>query len=172
MDANGLGDVAALIFNTHGEGMGRGARASGFEDRIEWALSAWTQRRFARAGITLEPEASQGGDGYLLFATPDIALATLTQIAANSPAHTDADVPTDPFYRRTDLSLDFYRAIKDHQRDHLENRTYSRAITAFGLACRPAAASRAGKAICLPIARSLRQIRAIPHNAILRAAIR
>jgi hypothetical protein len=24
----------------------------------------------------------------------------------------DADAPTDPFYRRTDLSLDFYRAIR------------------------------------------------------------
>lgn len=171
MDANGLGDVAALIFNTHGEGMGRGAHPSGFEDRIEWALSAWTQRRFARAGITLEPEASfQGGDGYLLFATPDIALATLTQIAANSPAHTDADVPTDPFYRRTDLSLDFYRAIKDHQRDHLESRTYSRAITAFGLGLLNQTGSRKSRRqsdLSADREMSLRQIRAIPHNAIL-----
>ncbi|HBM05858.1 MAG TPA: phosphoenolpyruvate carboxylase, partial [Erythrobacter sp.] len=169
MDANGLGDVAALIFNTHGEGMGRGAHPSGFEDRIEWALSAWTQRRFARAGITLEPEASfQGGDGYLLFATPDIALATLTQIAANSPAHTDADVPTDPFYRRTDLSLDFYRAIKDHQRDHLESRTYSRAITAFGLGLLNQTGSRKSRRqsdLSADREMSLRQIRAIPHNA-------
>jgi hypothetical protein len=38
--------------------------------------------RFARAGIALEPEVSfQGGDGYLWFATPDLALATLTRIA-------------------------------------------------------------------------------------------
>ena len=171
MDANGLNDVAALIFDTHGEGMGRGAHPSSFEDRIEWALSAWAQRRFARAGITLEPEASfQGGDGYLLFATPDIALATLTQIVAHSPAHTDPDVPTDPFYRRTDLSLDFYRAIKEHQRDHLESRTYSRAITAFGLGLLNETGSRKSRRqsdLSADREMSLRQIRAIPHNAIL-----
>lgn len=171
MANNGLGDVAALIFDTHGESMGRGAHPSSFEDRIEWALSPWAQRRFARAGIRLEPEASfQGGDGYLLFATPDIALATLTQVIANSPAHTDADVPIDPFYRRTDLSLDFYRAIKDHQREHLESRTYSRAITAFGLGLLNDTGSRKSRRqsdLAADRDMSLRQIRAIPHNAIL-----
>ncbi|WP_421989644.1 phosphoenolpyruvate carboxylase [Qipengyuania sp.] len=171
MSANGLTDVAALIFDTHGEGMGRGAHPSNFEDRIEWALSPWAQRRFARASIMLEPEASfQGGDGYLLFATPQIALATLTQIVTYSPAHTDADVPTDPFYRRTDLSLDFYRAIKDHQREHLESRTYSRAITAFGLGLLNETGSRKSRRqsdINADREMSLRQIRAIPHNAIL-----
>ncbi len=171
MADNDLTDVAALIFNTHGEGMGRGAHPSSFEDRIEWALSPWAQRRFARAGIPLEPEASfQGGDGYLLFATPEIALATLTQIVAYSPAHTDPDVPTDPFYRRTDLSLDFYRAIKEHQRDHLESRTYSRAITAFGLGLLNETGSRKSRRqsdLSADREMSLRQIRAIPHNAIL-----
>jgi len=171
MAANGLTDVAALIFNTHGEGMGRGAHPSSFVDRIEWALSAWAQRRFARAGIALEPEASfQGGDGYLPFATPDLALATLTQVIAHSPAHTDADAPTDPFYRRTDLSLDFYRAIKEHQRDHLESRTYSRAITAFGLGLLNETGSRKSRRqsdLSADREMSLRQIRAIPHNAIL-----
>lgn len=171
MAGNGLTDVAALIFDTHGEGMGRGAHPSSYADRIEWALSPWAQRRFARAGIALEPEASfQGGDGYLLFATPDIALATLTQIVAHSPAHTDAEVPTDPFYRRTDISLDFYRAIKDHQRDHLESRTYSRAITAFGLGLLNETGSRKSRRqsdLNADREMSLRQIRAIPHNAIL-----
>ena len=171
MAANDLTDVAALIFDTHGEGMGRGAHPSSFEDRIEWALSPWAQRRFTRAGIALEPEASfQGGDGYLLFATPDIALATLTQVVAHSPAHTDPDVPTDPFYRRTDLSLDFYRAIKEHQRDHLESRTYSRAITAFGLGLLNETGSRKSRRqsdLSADREMSLRQIRAIPHNAIL-----
>ncbi|MBX7481959.1 phosphoenolpyruvate carboxylase [Qipengyuania qiaonensis] len=171
MAANGLTDVAALVFDTHGEGMGRGAHPSSFEDRIEWALSPWAQRRFARAGIALEPEASfQGGDGYLLFATPDIALATLTQVIAHSPAHTNSDVPTDPFYRRTDLSLDFYRAIKEHQRDHLESRTYSRAITALGLGLLNETGSRKSRRqsdLSADREMSLRQIRAIPHNAIL-----
>ncbi|WP_324261431.1 phosphoenolpyruvate carboxylase [Altererythrobacter sp. H2] len=171
MAANGLTDIAALIFNTHGESMGRGAHPVSLRDRLEWPLSPWTRRRFARAGIRIEPEASfQGGDGYLFFATPELALATLGQIARLRPAETDAAGAADPFYRRTDLSLDFYRAVKEHQRDHLESRTYARAITAFGLGLLNQTGSRVSRRqsdINADREMSLRQIRAIPHNAIL-----
>jgi phosphoenolpyruvate carboxylase len=171
MSANSLTDVAALVFNTHGEGMGRGAHPASFKDRLEWPMSPWARRRFARAGIQLEPEASfQGGDGYLFFATPELARATLSTIAELAPADTDPDAPTDPFYRRTDLSLDFYRAIKDHQQDHLASRTYSRAVTAFGLGLLNSTGSRVSRRqsdLSADREMSLRQIRAIPHNAIL-----
>ncbi len=171
MAANDLTDVAALVFDTHGEGMGRGAHPASFADRLEWPLSPWARRRFARAGIRLEAEASfQGGDGYLFFAGPELALATLTQIAALTPQLADADAQPDPFYRRTDLSLDFYRAIKDHQHNHLESRTYSRAITSFGLGLLNQTGSRKSRRqsdIQAEREMSLRQIRAIPHNAIL-----
>jgi hypothetical protein len=93
--------------------MGRGAHPDSFADRLAWPLSPWTRRRFVRAGIRLEPEVSfQGGDGYLFFGTPELALATLTRFAEMPPGEADADAPADPFYRRTDLSLDFYRAIR------------------------------------------------------------
>ncbi|RJX68123.1 phosphoenolpyruvate carboxylase [Tsuneonella suprasediminis] len=171
MEANGLTDTAALIFDTHGESMGRGAHPTSMADRLEWPLSPWARRRFVRAGIRLEPEVSfQGGDGYLFFATPELALATLTRIAELRPAQTDVDAATDPFYRRTDLSLDFYRAIKEDQRDHLESKTYSRAITAFGLGMLNETGSRKSRRqsdLSADRDMSLRQIRAIPHNAIL-----
>ncbi len=171
MSANGMTDVAALVFNTHGEGMGRGAHPSSFKDRLEWPISPWARRRFARAGIRLEPEASfQGGDGYLFFASPELALATLSTIAELAPAALEADAPTDPFYRRTDLSLDFYRAIKDHQQDHLASRTYARAVTAFGLGLLNSTGSRVARRqsdLAADREMNLRQIRAIPHNAIL-----
>ena len=171
MAANELTDVAALIFNTHGESMGRGAHPGGFADRLAWPLSPWTRRRFVRAGIRLEPEVSfQGGDGYLHFATPELALATLTRIATLNPSATDPDAPTDQFYRRTDLSLDFYRAVRKHQRDHLESQTYSRALTAFGLGLLNSTGSRVSRRqsdLNADRDMNLRQIRAIPHNAIL-----
>ncbi|OYX67224.1 MAG: phosphoenolpyruvate carboxylase [Sphingomonadales bacterium 32-64-17] len=171
MDANGLTDISALIFNTHGESMGRGAHPTKMADRLDWALSPWAKRRFVRAGIALEPEVSfQGGDGYLWFATPELALAMLTRIAVLRPNDTDPDAPTDEFYRRTDLSLDFYRAIKEHQRHHLESRTYSRAITAFGLGLLNSTGSRVSRRqsdLNADRDMSLRQIRAIPHNSIL-----
>ncbi len=171
MEKNGLNDVAALIFNTHGESMGRGAHPDSLADRLTWPLSRWAKRRFVRAGIRLEPEVSfQGGDGYMFFATPELARATLTRIAQLAPANTDPDAPTDPMYRRTDLSLDFYRAIRSHQREHLESKTYSRAVTAFGLGLLNATGSRVSRRqsdLSADRDMSLRQIRAIPHNSIL-----
>ncbi|MGB7407768.1 MAG: phosphoenolpyruvate carboxylase [Pontixanthobacter sp.] len=171
MQANGLTDVAALIFNTHGESMGRGAHPANFADRLAWPMSPWARRRFARAGIRLEPEVSfQGGDGYLHFASPDLALATLTRIATLSPDIGNPDAPTDPFYRRTDISLDFYRAVRTHQREHLESQTYSRALTAFGLGLINNTGSRVSRRqsdLNADREMNLRQIRAIPHNAIL-----
>ncbi|WP_239804995.1 phosphoenolpyruvate carboxylase [Croceicoccus hydrothermalis] len=171
MDANGLNEVAALIFNTHGEGMGRGAHPASMKDRLEWPLSPWARRRFVRRAIRLEPEVSfQGGDGYMWFGTPELALATLARMADNPPNTADPDVPTDMFYRRTDLSLDFYRAIRRVQHNHLISRTYSRAITAFGLGLLNDTGSRRSRRqsdLSADREMSLRQIRAIPHNAIL-----
>ncbi len=172
MARNGLTDVAALVFDTHGESMGRGAHPASLRDRIEWPLSPWARSRFARAGIALEPEASfQGGDGYIWFATPAIAHRTLSRIAALSvPDGEPATDNDDPFYRRTDLSLDFYRAVKDDQRRYLASRTYSRAVTAFGLGLVPVTGSRKARRqsdLSADRDMNLRQIRAIPHNAVL-----
>jgi phosphoenolpyruvate carboxylase len=170
MAANGLTDVAALIFNTHGESMGRGAHPGGMAARLDWALSPWARRRFARAGIRLESEVSfQGGDGYLFFDTPELALATLSRIAALHPNEADLEAPPDPFYSRTDLSLDFYRSIRDYQVANFVSRTYTRAVTAFGLGLLNPSGSRVSRRQSSLGERdmTLRQIRAIPHNAIL-----
>ena len=171
MVSNGLTDVSALIFNTHGESMGRGSHPGSFADRVAWPMSPWARRRFVRAGIRLEPEVSfQGGDGYLFFGSPELALATLTRFAEMPPWEADPNVPTDPFYRRTDISLDFYRAIRRVQQEHLASRTYSRAITAFGLGMLNDTGSRKSRRqsdLAADREMSLRQIRAIPHNAIL-----
>jgi phosphoenolpyruvate carboxylase len=134
-------------------------------------MSPWARRRFVRAGITLEPEVSfQGGDGYLFFGSPELALATLTRFAEMPPWQADPGAPADPFYRRTDLSLDFYRAIRAVQQEHLESQTYSRALTAFGLGMLNDTGSRKSRRqsdLAADRTMSLRQIRAIPHNAIL-----
>jgi phosphoenolpyruvate carboxylase len=171
MVSNGLTDVAALIFNTHGESMGRGAHPTGMADRLAWPMSPWARRRFLRAGIKLEPEVSfQGGDGYLFFGSPELALATLTRFAEMPLWDADPAAPTDIFYRRTDLSLDFYRAVRRVQQDHLASATYSRALTAFGLGMLNDTGSRKSRRqsdLTSDRTMSLRQIRAIPHNAIL-----
>ncbi|MBV7259145.1 phosphoenolpyruvate carboxylase [Erythrobacter crassostreae] len=169
MAKSGLTDVAALIFNTHGESMGRGAHPSGFEERLTWPMSGWARHRFASSGIKLEPEVSfQGGDGYMFFSRPELALATLSRIIC-APVD-DSEAANDPFYSRTDISLDFYRAVRAHQRQHLRSSTYSRAVTAFGLGLLNSTGSRVSRRqsdISADRDMNLRQIRAIPHNSIL-----
>jgi phosphoenolpyruvate carboxylase len=149
--------------------MGRGAHPSGFADRLTWPMSPWARSGFAAADIELEPEVSfQGGDGYIYFAKPDLARATLTRIIAESPDVSGEN--DDPLYTRTDLSLDFYRAIRAHQRAHLRSATYSRAVTAFGLGLLNSTGSRVSRRqsdLSADRDMNLRQIRAIPHNSIL-----
>jgi phosphoenolpyruvate carboxylase len=169
MEKNGLERVSALIFNTHGESMGRGGYPGAMVDRLTWPMSHWARDQFARRAVPLEMESSfQGGDGFLYFKAPEIALATLTRIAE---AHFSITAPkSDPFYERTDISLDFYRSIRAVQSTFLEWRAYARSITAFGLSLLPQTGSRKSRRqsdLAAEREMGLRQIRAIPHNAIL-----
>lgn len=169
MERNGLDRVSALVFNTHGESMGRGGYPGGMVDRLTWPMSHWARDQFARRAVPLEMEASfQGGDGFLYFKAPEIALATLTRIAEANAGIAAPD--TDPFYERTDISLDFYRSIRTVQTTFLEWRAYARSITAFGLSLLPQTGSRKSRRqsdLAAEREMGLRQIRAIPHNAIL-----
>jgi phosphoenolpyruvate carboxylase len=169
MGEHALTDVAALIFNTHGESMGRGAHPGSMDDRMRYPMSNWARGRFAALGIATEMEVSyQGGDGYLLFGSDALALATLTRVAETAAVAPD---PTpDSFYDRSGRSIDFYRGIRRVQRDFLASRTYARAITAFGLGLLNDTGSRKSRRqsdVAADRTMSLRQIRAIPHNAVL-----
>ena len=169
MARHGLTDVSALIFNTHGESMGRGAHPTSIEDRMHYPMSSWARAQFSQSGIRLELEASfQGGDGYLFFRNDALALATLTRIAEVEIVPPCSE--NDPFYTRTDISLDFYRGIRRVQREHLSSKTYPRAVTAFGLGLLNETGSRRSRRqsdLAADRDMNLRQIRAIPHNAIL-----
>jgi phosphoenolpyruvate carboxylase len=83
MVSNGLSDVAALIFNTHGESMGRGAHPASFTDRLAWPMSRWARAQFAKAGIRVDAEASfQGGDGFLFFGAVDVVVVGTHAVVA------------------------------------------------------------------------------------------
>ena len=165
----GLNDVSALIFNTHGESMGRGAHPGSMLDRQTYPMSCWARSHFAEAGIAVELEASfQGGDGYMYFRTPQLALAALSRIAEAETGMPEQE--PDPLYDHTEISLDFYRGIRRVQRGFMESRTYARSITAFGLGLLHETGSRKARRqsdLATDREMNLRQIRAIPHNAIL-----
>lgn len=170
MAAHDLRDVEAIIFNTHGESMGRGAHPLSIAARIDHAMSPWARAQFFAAGIALRSEVSfQGGDGYVMFGSPALSLATLTRLFSHLVGTMEGD-GDDPFYKDVDLSLDFYRDVRRFQRDMFTDRDYNLALLGFGLSLlNPTGSRRSVRQSDLGAdgRPSLRRVRAIPHNAVL-----
>ena len=107
---HGLTDVEVVLFDTGGESIGRGAHPGSFADRLKYYSPTATRHAFAAAGIrTREECAIQGGDGYLLFGTPELAAATIARTAE----HAFAAIPSgqDPIYAEPDFAADFFATI-------------------------------------------------------------
>lgn len=170
MNVHGLSGLKAIVFNTHGESMGRGAHPLSIAARLDHAMSPWACAQFKDAGVTLCNEVSfQGGDGYLFFGTQNLALATLTRIFEHMVG-VGQEPADDPFYKDVDISLDFYRNVRRYQRELFVDPDYNLALLGFGLSLLNSTGSRRSirqsdiGADGLP---SLRRVRAIPHNAVL-----
>jgi phosphoenolpyruvate carboxylase len=168
MAARGITDVEALIFNTHGESMGRGAYPGAMAERLDYLLTPWVRARFAHDNVPVHAEVSfQGGDGYVHFQTPQLAEATLRAIVswAFSAPRGKSD---DAFYADINFSWDVYRAVKTWQEELFANPHYQAVLGAFAINMLPATGSRKTRRQSGTskddVARSLR---AIPHNAIL-----
>ena len=157
--------VDLLLFNTHGESMGRGAWPGTFEQRFDHLLTPWTRGGASMRGLKLRHEVSfQGGDGYLHFATPDLAGATMAAWALHTFQPGD-ESKNDPFYTRTDLVWDFYRALRAWHERLFVNADYGRLLGAFSSALTVKAGSRPKRRAAGPA--GPRSLRAISHNATL-----
>jgi len=165
-----LTDVELVLFDTHGESIGRGAHPGSLLDRLRYLSPSVARIAFATAGIaTREESAFQGGDGYLLFGSPELALATISRIAK----HAFANMPksNDPIYEEPDFAADFFTSIGISMQGLVEDPGYASLLGAFGPALldpsgsRPAArqSDSGGPAVI----RHPRELRAIPNNAIL-----
>ncbi len=165
--AKGIHDIDVVIFNTHGESMGRGGFPGTLSERFDYLLTPWTRARYAHENLPTIAECSfQGGDGYLHFATPKLASATVRSLMKWSFEEPQAD-QNDQFYKDINYSWDFYRAVKDWQETLFDDPDYQVMIGAFGPNMLFTTGSRkvrrqSGAAITGP-----RSLRAIPHNAIL-----
>lgn len=163
----GLSHLEAVVFNTHGESMGRGGHPGSILERSRYAMSPWARGRFAEANIRLGHEISfQGGDGYAWFASPEAAksvLAGLLKARVN-------EAVDDPFYERTEASLDFYNTVRGVQLDLFHEEAMVTVAMGPGLALLPPAGSRKTKRQFERSGEeeiSLRSIRAISHNGSL-----
>ncbi|MFN7054768.1 phosphoenolpyruvate carboxylase [Hyphomonas sp.] len=157
-------EAGLLIFNTHGESFGRGAWPGSFAQRYDHLLTPWTRTNAAQRGIPILHESSfQGGDGYLHFATEELASSSLAhwcQHALSAPPETAL---SDPFYTRTDLVWDFYRSLRAWHERFFSNPDYGRLLTEFAPGFVVTAGSRQTRRPSGPS--GPRALRAISHNA-------
>ncbi len=168
---HGLTGVEVLLFDTHGESVGRGAHPASLADRLAYLSPPTARHALAAAGIaTREESAFQGGDGYLLFGTPELAAATVARIAEH--AFPPEPPPPDPIYDEADFSADFFATCRAGMQELVDDAGYAALLGAFGPALldrsgsRPAARQTDGMAGPALI-RHPRELRAIPNNAIL-----
>jgi phosphoenolpyruvate carboxylase len=167
----GLRDVEVVIFDTHGESMGRGGHPESFADRLAYVDTPAARAAFARLGIRCRQEVSfQGGDGYLPFITPDCALTTLCRIVEHTLA--PAAEGDDPFYAETDYAEEFFATIERFNRRIMDDPAYGALLGAYGTnllyttGSRPARRQHDSWSGQINLEHPS-QLRAIPHNAIL-----
>ncbi|GAJ29429.1 phosphoenolpyruvate carboxylase [Acidomonas methanolica] len=171
MKKHGLDDLELVLFDTHGESIGRGAHPFSFADRLAYFSPPHTATLFEQAQIRVREEcAFQGGDGYMLFGTNHIAEATIAAIAEHSLRDLH-HVPPDPIYDEPDFSSDFFSTIALSMTGLVADPGYSALLGAFGPALidktgsRPSA--RQGDGVTVARITHPSQLRAIPNNAIL-----
>lgn len=163
-EADETGKLALLIFNTHGESMGRGAYPGSFKQRFDHLLTHWTRRQSRKRGVALRHEVSfQGGDGFLHFANDHLAHSTYAAFAEHLLS--DPEPKGDPFYTRTDLVWDFYRALRQWHERLFSNEDYANLLSDFATNFLVKAGSRERRRASGP--KGPRSLRAISHNATL-----
>lgn len=160
--------VTAIVFNTHGEGNGRGGHPDNIKARVDYVMSPWAVHQFEKRGIPLCHETSfQGGDGFLWFQNEKLARATVTNLVATRSQDT-SHAEDDIFYRENDFSWDVYRTLSSQQDSLYHDPDYVMTLGGFGqnllipTGSRAAKRAKAGGDMFDP-----RLLRAIPHNAIL-----
>ena len=166
--ARNIRDIEVVIFNTHGESMGRGGHPGDFDARLDHLFTPWARARFQRDGIKVNAECSfQGGDGFLHFQTPALAEATMRAVFAWSRRAVERP-DADRFYSDINFSWDVYRTIKSWQEALFANPHYQAALSAFAPNFLPSTGSRkVRRQSGTSKDDAARALRAIPHNAIL-----
>ncbi|HJS86783.1 MAG TPA: phosphoenolpyruvate carboxylase [Acetobacteraceae bacterium] len=168
----GVSGVEVVLFDTHGESIGRGAHPGSFADRLKYLSPTASRQALGNANLPVREESAfQGGDGYLLFATPALALASVARIAEHA-FHAAAGPIEDPIYAEPDYAADFFATVRAGMQALVEDPGYAALLGAFGPALidrtgsRPPARQSEGMGPAAAI-RHPRELRAIPNNAIL-----
>lgn len=167
---HGVKDVEVVLFDTHGESIGRGGHPGSLNDRLKYLSPTASRQALNKAGLSVREESAfQGGDGYLLFGTRDLALATIARIAGHA-FHPAAGPIEDPVYADPDFAADFFATVRQGMEQLVEDQGYAALLGAFGPSLLDPTGSRSSSRQIEGVAARLghpRELRAIPNNAIL-----
>jgi len=128
---HGMAGVELVMFDTHGESVGRGGHPHDLETALAYVNSPAAREALNRAGVLHKEEVSfQGGDGYLYYMSPPAALAALTRILehvlASPPAAT-----SDPYYRDSDYILELFSSVTQFQVELMADPDFGALLSAF-----------------------------------------
>ena len=163
--------VQLLVFDTHGESIGRGGHPGSLLDRLKYVSSPACHDLFIQNGIPFKEEVSfQGGDGYIYFMNSAAAFAATTRIIENV-LETPQAAAGDPFYAASDYVTEFFNTIKQFNARVMSDENYAALLSAWGTNMMYPSGSRSlvrqGDAERAAGHAHPSQIRAIPHNGIL-----
>ena len=164
------GDVEFLLFNTHGESLGRGCGRPTIEDRQNFILTPYVRSQCQMMNLKIHHQSSfQGGDGYRMFGNRELATSTIYSLFLVENYPPGKEIEPDEFYSHTDFSLDMFLALKAWHENLFSNPNYGLTLDIFGVNLLPTTGSRPVKRVVQSgVGRSdPSKMRAIPHNAIL-----
>ncbi len=162
--------IKLLFFNTHGESFGRGGTQSKIFERQAFIMTPRVRAEADALGIELSHQSSfQGGDGYRLFGSRELAYSTMKELLRAEISLKNNNDKEDLFYQKTDFSLDLFTELKDWHEKLLSDPNYEELITLFDGNLLPVTGSRPSKrTLKTDSSRSgPSKIRAISHNATL-----
>ena len=159
-----------MIFNTHGESIGRGGHPVSLNDRLRYVCCNYTRKKISEWNIDLVQEMSfQGGDGYQYFMNHDLSFAAISRIL--NFASTDFKKDNDSLYNSPDFGIEFVNTIKNFNTDIMDDPNYTALLSVFGSNLNHSTGSRSVKRHFDSSVKTLvyhpSQTRAIPQNSIL-----
>ena len=166
-----LKDVKLLIFNTHGESIGRGGHPVSLLDRLNYVNCKYTRKKLKDWKIDLIQEMSfQGGDGYQYFMNKDLAFSCLCRIiefCLNQQSNEKNDI----LYESPDFGIEFVNTIKNFNTEIMDDPSYAVLLNIFGSNITHSTGSRSVKRHIDGSMKTLSyhpsQTRAIPQNSVL-----
>ena len=163
-------NIDLLLFNTHGEALGRGGTQSTMTERQLFMISPYVRYITSKMQLHIYHQTSfQGGDGYRLFGTKNLAKNTISNIFFAEIKKYNKKVLNDHFYIKENFSKDFFLFLKNWHNKLFANPDYHDLVNMFSTNLLMVTGSRPSKRPAKEknINQNLSEIRAITHNAIL-----